>query len=238
MGIRTQSIKFFAPAVLPVFLVWMAVCHIPYSAVVSLLAVLLALVPFFWQFERSRPRPRDLVPIAVMSAIGALSRAAFAALPSFKPTSAIVIITGMQFGPQAGFLTGALSAFASNMFLGQGPWTPWQMYAWGMIGFMSGVLGKRQILNKQWVLLGFGMAAGVLFGWFMNLQYIVSYVNTMDMKAVLLSYAASAPMDITHGVSTVLFLLLLAKPWGKKLKRLKIKYGILEEGSYRDRGDC
>lgn len=215
----------------PVSLITMTLLDLPFTAALSMLIIFLALLPFFTAFEKTRPRPRDLAPIAVMSALAALGRALFMAVPSFKPTSAIVIITGMQFGPQAGFLTGALSALASNMFLGQGPWTPWQMYAWGMIGFLAGILEKRRMFQKRWRLYVFGMLCGVLFGWFLNLQYIASYVNPVNLKAILLAYAAGFWMDITHGAATVIFLVVLEKPWGKKLARLKKKYGIGKESS-------
>lgn len=206
MDIRTETLNIMIPFVL-----------------------VLLMCPFFIAFERSRPRPRDLVPVAVMSVIGALGRALFAAVPSFKPTTAIVMITGMQFGPQAGFLTGALSALVSNLFLGQGPWTLWQMFAWGMIGYVSGIFQKRGWFRHRIVLYLFGMISGIGFGWFLNLQYLLGYVNPITVKAVLASYAASFSFDVTHGISTVVFLAVLEKPWGKKLHRLKRKYGILEE---------
>lgn len=206
MEIRTESLNIIIPVVL-----------------------VLVMLPFFAAFERSRPRPRDLVPVAVMSVLGALGRALFAAVPSFKPTSAIVIITGMQFGPQAGFLTGALSALVSNLFLGQGPWTIWQMFAWGMMGYISGVFQKRSWFTHRIFLYFFGFLSGILFGWILNLQYLLGYVNPLTWEAVLVSYGASISFDLVHGISTVVFLAVLEKPWGKKLHRLKQKYGILEK---------
>lgn len=231
MGIRIKSIICRGAAIIlpPVILAVMAVTQFPYSAAASMIVIMLALLPFFLEFEHRRPRPRDLVPIAVMSVIASLGRALFVAVPNFKPTTAIVMITGMQFGPQAGFLTGALSALASNMFLGQGPWTPWQMYAWGMIGFVSGVMGRRGWFQHRWFLYLSGMLAGILFDWFLNLQYLIGYVHPITWSAVLAAYAAGVVFDLTHGGSTVLFLFLLERPWGKKLKRLKVKYGILEK---------
>lgn len=215
----------------PVLLVWMAVKGTEYTAFLSTAVILLALVPFFWQFETQKMRARDIVPIGVMSVIAALGRALFAPIPSFMPTSAIVAISGMQFGAQAGFLTGALSALASNLFLGQGPWTPWQMYAWGMIGFFGGFFYERGLFRHRIILYLFGFISGILFGWFMNLWHIAGYVRPLTKEAVFAAYAMSAYMDITHGISNVLFLLLLERPWGKKLERLKKKYGICERGN-------
>lgn len=191
--------------------------------------LILLMIPFFAEFEKSRPRSRDIVPVAVMSALAALGRVLFAAIPNFKPTSAIVIITGMQFGSQAGFLTGALSALVSNLFLGQGPWTVWQMFAWGVIGYVSGIFQRQGWFEHRSILYLFGMVSGIAFGWFLNLQYLLGYVNPITFKAIFASYAASFGFDIAHGISTVVFLALLEKPWSKKLHRLKIKYGILDE---------
>lgn len=228
MDIHAKAIIYMLPAVVlpPVLLVYITMTEMPYTAITSMAVIVLGMIPFFLQFEQSKPKPRDMVPIAVMSAIGALGRTLFGAIPSFTPVTAIIMITGMQFGARAGFLAGALSALASNMFLGQGPWTPWQMYAWGMIGLLAGILQRRGILKRRWILYVFGMLCGIGFGWFLNLQYIVSYVRPVTWSAILVSYVASAPMDIIHGLSTLLFLILLEKPWGKKLHRLKVKYGI------------
>ena len=231
MELRIKTIGYMLPSIVlpPVLLAAMAWYEFQYSAVVSLAVIVLAILPFFYAFERSRPRPRDMVPIAVMSALGALGRALFAAVPNFKPTSAVVIITGIYFGPRAGFLTGALSALASNMLLGQGPWTPWQMYAWGMIGLFAGLLGRGEKKRHRVLLYLFGFLSGIFFGWFMNLQYIISYIRPVTWASVAAAYASSVVFDVTHGIATVIFLAVLEKPWGKKLRRLKMKYGILDE---------
>ena len=70
-------------------------------------------------------------------------------VPFFKPLTGIVMITGMALGPEAGFLTGAISGFVSNFIFGQGPWTPWQMFAFGVAGFLTGVLAKRGWLTAE-----------------------------------------------------------------------------------------
>lgn len=225
---RKRYIVYEGAAVIlpPLLLVYLTLTEAAYTAVLSCLILGIALVPFFAGFENSRPRPRDMVPIAVLSAIAALGRTIFATIPSFNPVSAVVMIAGMQFGAQAGFLTGALSALASNMMLGQGPWTPWQMYAWGMLGFVAGLFEKKGLFRKRMILYGYGFVSGILFGWFMNLWYLIGYVKPITWAAVITSCISSAAMDVTHGGSTVLFLLLLEKTWSRKLKRLKKKYGI------------
>ena len=117
----------------PAILILCAYFNIEHTAVITLVTVILSIIPFFIHFEKQKPRPRDIMPIVVLSAIAVAGRIIFAPFPNFKPVSAIVIISGVCFGKQNGFMTGAITALASNMFFGQGPWTPWQMYAWGLI---------------------------------------------------------------------------------------------------------
>ena len=114
---------------------------------ISILIILEIMLPFFMAFESKKPKASELVIISVLCALTVVGRGAFFMLPQFKPVSALVIISGICFGGQTGFLVGAVSAFLSNFFFGQGPWTPWQMFAFGMIGFVSGkVLLRYRLL--------------------------------------------------------------------------------------------
>ena len=126
----------------PAVLILCAYFQVENTALLSLMTVVLALVPYFLRFERRHPRPRDIMPIVVLAAIAAVGRILFAPFPNVKPVTAIVIVSGACLGPQSGFLTGALAALSSNLFFGQGPWTPWQMYAWGLAGYLAGLLGR------------------------------------------------------------------------------------------------
>ena len=101
------------------------------------------MLPFLLVFEGRRPKARELVTIAVLCAIGIAGRGLFFMLPQFKPVLALTIIAGVAFGGEVGFLVGAMTMLTSNMIFGQGPWTPWQMFAMGIIGFLAGVLFKK-----------------------------------------------------------------------------------------------
>ena len=116
---------------------------------ISVGLILLAFVVFFFSYERRKPQAREMVTLSVMSAIAIASRAAFAMIPFFKPMSGIIMITGMAFGPGAGFLTGVVSGFVSNFIFGQGPWTPWQMFAYGIGGALAGWLHKKNIMHED-----------------------------------------------------------------------------------------
>jgi energy-coupling factor transport system substrate-specific component len=110
---------------------------------VSLAIIVLSMLPFALVFEGRKPHARELVIIAVMVALTVAGRAAFFMTPQFKPVAALVIISGAALGAESGFVIGALSGFVSNFIFGQGPWTPWQMFAFGVIGFISGLIFKR-----------------------------------------------------------------------------------------------
>ena len=122
----------------------------------SLILIVYSIIPFLLSYEKRKPQARELVTIAVMCAIAVASRAAFIMLPHFKPMLGIIMITGMAFGAEAGFLTGALAAFVSNFIFGQGPWTPWQMFAYGIGGLLAGLLARlwdrflTPVLFLQW----------------------------------------------------------------------------------------
>ncbi|MEX2104005.1 MAG: ECF transporter S component, partial [Bacilli bacterium] len=108
-----------------------------YTIVFSFVMLMLAMFPFFLRFEMKKTDARIVVLISILAAIAAIGRIPFAALPSIQPTSFVIIVTGLAFGAETGFMVGATAALVSNFFLGQGPWTPWQMFAWGMMGFTA-----------------------------------------------------------------------------------------------------
>ena len=200
----------------------------------STLIIVEIMIPFFLAFETRRPQARELVTIAVMAAIAAASRAVFAFIPHFKPITAIVMITGIAFGPEAGFLTGAVAAFASNFIFGQGPWTPWQMMAFGIGGFLAGLLFHNRNLTAKPLWNAVILA---VYGFFSILLLVGPLLDsctifTMGTKitpafvgAILLS---GAPVNVTHGVSCAATMLLFSKPLLEKLERLKTKYGMME----------
>ncbi|MCM3750253.1 ECF transporter S component [Paenibacillus pasadenensis] len=194
----------------------------------SLLMVFLAMLPFFIRFERRRLRAEELLLIAMLGAIAAVSRIPFAPLPSVQPVSFVVIMAALVFGAETGFLVGAIAAIVSNLFLGQGPWTPWQMFSWGMIGFTAGLLRNTRFMGSLWGKNLFGLVWGFLFGWIMNLWGLLGFVETLNWQVVFASYAASFAFDLTHGLSNVFFLTLFSGIWLKILGRVKLKYGLLE----------
>jgi len=196
---------------------------------ISILVAFLSCLPFFIVFEKGRKTGRELVVIAVMSAISVVGRIIFAPIPGFKPVAAVVIITGMTLGAEAGFITGSMTALASNVFFGQGPWTPFQMFAWGIIGFLSGLFffGRKKI-NIIGIILA-GVLSGVLFSLIMDIWTTVSVSGEFIMDEYILNITAAIPVTIEYSVSNVIFLIVLEKTFREKLLRIKIKYGVFME---------
>lgn len=194
-------------------------------AFVSLALSVVACIPFFVSFEKGKNDARRIVIIAVMTALSVAGRFVFAPIPFFKPVTAIVIITAIYLGAEAGFITGAFSAVVSNFYFGQGPWTPFQMFAWGLIGFLAGLLAKRLVESKV-LLIIFGALSGVAFSFIMDVWTTLWADGTFNIARFIASITTAAPFTVVYMVSNVIFLLLLTKPIGRKLQRLKTKYGI------------
>lgn len=197
---------------------------------ISLLIILETMIPFGFAFENRKPKARELVIISALCAIGVAGRTVFFMLPQFKPVAAIVIISGVAFGGETGFLVGAITAFVSNFFFGQGPWTPWQMFSFGIIGFLAGIMFQKGILRKtktDMCVFGF-LATFVIYGGIMNPASVIMWQSNININMVLSSYVMGMPFDFIHAVSTVFFLFFAAEPMLEKLERIKIKYGLIE----------
>ncbi|MDR2699894.1 MAG: ATP-binding cassette domain-containing protein [Nitrososphaerota archaeon] len=196
---------------------------------ISLLIILETILPFMIVFERRKPQSRELVVIAVLCAIGVAGRVAFFMLPQFKPVIAIVIIAGVAFGGEAGFLVGAMTGFASNMFFGQGPWTPWQMFAFGIIGFLAGIFFKKGLLLRSKLsLCAFGgLATFLIYGGLMNPAMVLMLQNQPTNAMFYAAYLQGIPFDLVHAFATVVFLAVAARPMLEKLDRIKMKYGLV-----------
>ena len=199
--------------------------------VTAMLVLLECMVPFFLVFESRKPKARELVTIAVLCAIGVAGRSAFFMLPQFKPVLALVIISGVAFGGETGFLVGAVTMLTANLLFSQGPWTPWQMFSMGIIGFLAGVLFRKGLLRRsRGSLATFGaFSAVIIYGGIMNpaaaLMYNSQSINWEMLKAY---YVSGLPMDLIHAAATVIFILIAAEPMLEKLDRIKVKYGLVE----------
>lgn len=194
----------------------------------SVIIILLAMLPFFARFEVRRPQVSEIVLLAVMTAFAVAGRVAFYWAPQFKPVCAIVILTAVAFNAEAGFITGAAAGLISNMFFGQGPWTPWQMFGFGLVGFFAGILFRdREVKTAPMLIYGF-FSVLIIYGVLLDTGSLLMYSQEMSWKALLAMYASGFIFNLIHASGTVVFLLLLQKPVLSKLRRIKIKYGMLQ----------
>ena len=197
---------------------------------ISLLILLEAMLPFILLFEGRKPQARELIILSVLCALGVAGRAAFFMLPEFKPIVALVIISAVAFGGEAGFLVGSVTMLVSNIMFGQGPWTPWQMFAMGMIGYLAGVLFRKGVLRRSRLPLCIfgGLATLLIYGGLMNPAAVMMYYDHPTWLMFLSAYLLGFPFDLIHASATVIFLWLIAQPMLEKLDRIKVKYGLIE----------
>lgn len=196
--------------------------------IISFLLIIYAMVPFFATFERRKPKAREIVILAVLIATAVVGRAAFFMVPNFKPILAIVIISGVALGKESGFLIGAMSAFVSNFLFGQGPWTPWQMIAMAIIGYLAGLIFHRYAdrLPKIPLMIFGGLAVFFIYGVIVDFWTIVAITDKPTIETVLMVYGGAVYFNLIHAAATVIFIGLLAKPIIGKLNRVKRKYGM------------
>lgn len=199
---------------------------------ISLLVLLEAMIPFFVSFEDRKPKVRDIVTLAVMCALAVTGRTAFFMLPNFTPVMAIVIIAGVAFGCEGGFITGAMTMFVSNFIMGQGPWTPWQMFAMGLVGFLAGLFfAGSSVRTRNMTKLGlciFGaLICIVVYGGIMNPASVIMWQPNVNFSMIMASYVTGFPFDLAQATATVIALWLVARPFLEKLDRVRIKFGVL-----------
>jgi len=192
------------------------------AALFITILVFLVIIAGYLYFEKSSLGTKEIAIIATLSAFAAICRLPFAAIPNVQPTTFIVALSGYVFGPYAGFLVGSTTAFVSNIFLGQGPWTPWQMFAWGLVGALSGFIGRRRQGGIS--VIAFSMVCflyGFMFDWIMNLWHVLGFIKPLTLKAVMLAYLTGLTVDIMHACGNFVFSMIFFEKFHKVLLRSK-----------------
>ena len=192
---------------------------------ISLCVAILSCVPFFLRFEHRKADTKRMILIACMTALSVLGRIAFAPIPAFKPVTAMVVIAAMYFGCEAGFLVGSFSAVISNFYFGQGPWTPFQMFSWGILGLIAGIIADPLKKNK-FVLILYGIVSGILYSFLMDIWTVLWEDGFFNFSRYLAALVSAIRFTVVYAVSNVIFLLLLSGPIGKILNRIKTKYAL------------
>ena len=225
--IRSERIRKLLRIALPFAIMPSIVLLLPlgiqsqYYALVSFLMVGLALLLFLTGFERREIGTRRMILVSVMTALSVIGRL----LPVFKPITALTVLSAMYLGAEAGFLVGALSAVLSNAIMGQGPWTPFQMLAWGLIGFFAGIL-EKPLRRLPLLLYVYGILSGVAYSMLLDVWTTLWTYKEFTWGAYAAALTTAMPMTCLYAVSNLLFLLILRKQIGDKLLRIRKKYGL------------
>jgi len=214
--------------VVPVVLAASIIFEFKQTALLSAMVAMVALLPFFLRFENTSVKPRDIMPIVVMAALAVALRIVMTPVFYLSPVSAMVIISGLGFGKRSGFMTGALIAIVSNLFLSQGPWTPWQMYNWGLMGYLAGAIADKEFMKKRWQVCVFGAIMSLFYNVVMDTYSAFGFMGASSSQSIAAVYLAGLSYGASHVFSTVVFLFLIYKPWMLKFTRIKAKYGIGE----------
>ena len=176
----------------------------------------------FKMYEAKKPPVESIVLIAVLTAIAVVGRIILMSIPAVNLASFIIIMVGVVFGKEEGFLVGALTAFVSGLFMGMGYWVLFQMLAWGLMGASAGFLASR--FDSVGFRIVFGLLWGFLYGWITALSAIFYSGTALEITPIIALYLNGVSYDLTHGVTNAVLLVVLYD-WCKKMfTRAKVKY--------------
>ena len=180
---------------------------------------------FVYSSETALKSSRRAVLCSIMTALCVVGRF----IPVFKPVAALAVLSGVYLGAESGFLVGALSALLSNVFFGHGPWTPYQMLGWGLIGFASGLFWRtlrRSVNGRRVVICAFGALCAVFYSFLMDVFSVLWYETSFSLSLYLATVLSAIPHTLIYVASNVAFLYLLSPPFARKLERVERKYGL------------
>ena len=194
----------------------------------TILAIALA-GGFAW-YERSRPSSRTVAVVASLAALATLGRIAFAPLPNVKPTTDIVLIAGYTLGGPPGFAVGAVAAIASNIVFGQGPWTPWQMLAWGLVGLLGAAIARHRRPLPRLAMALICAAAGFAYGLVLNFSTWVTFTGQHTLAQFLVIEGEALPFDLAHAIGNLVFFIAfgpaLIRVLGRFRARMDVTWGL------------
>ena len=196
-----------------------------YATFLAFFFVLFLVILLFARFEESAISSKEVALVGILAAITAAARIPFAALPNIQPCTFLIIATGIVFGPLTGVMVGSMTAAVSNMFLGQGPWTVWQMAGWGMVGLLSGFIGKRRPQIGPLGIAVLGAIFGMVYNTLMDFSSWV-WLYGLDPTKFLAVFSLGLPFGIVHSVGNVVFALALGKPVLFAFRRFQRRFHV------------
>jgi energy-coupling factor transport system substrate-specific component len=192
--------------------------------IMATVLVILCIVAFFFEFERSAYSSKEIVLISMLATISAVMRIPFAAIPGVQPCTYLITCSGYVFGPVAGFMVGAMTPFISNFFLGHGPWTPYQMLAWGLIGAGSAYLRRFNPGTKSLTIIG--LIWGYAYGVIINIWFWASFIYPLTATTFVFSMINSIWFDTLHAVGNAFFLNIFGTKTISILERFKKRFHV------------
>ncbi len=224
-----------AGIVITIFLLFYIAMYLPHQAMVdyapflSFFLLFFIVITFFMEFESANISSKEVALVGTMGAIIAASRIPFAAVPSIQPCTFLIIAVGLTFGPLSGVMVGSLTPAVSNLFLGQGPWTVWQMVGWGIVGLASGYIGRKWPDLDVRLIAALAFVMGIMFSLFQDIGSWV-WLYGLDVNKFLAVMTVGLPFTIAHAIGNVFFALILGKPVMFAFNRFQNKFHI----SYRE----
>ena len=194
------------------------------ASLMSTIGVFAILFLSYFYFEKSDSGTKEIAILGTLSAFAAISRIIFAPIPNVTPTTFLVALTGFVFGSYEGFLVGSTAAFLSNIFFGQGPWTPWQMFSWGLVGIIAGFWGKKKKVVSDFKFSVVCFLFGFMFDWIMNLWFISGFVKPVNWGSIIGTYMAGLTFDVLHGRSSFIFYDSFIAVFQRYKRKLNITY--------------
>ena len=195
--------------------------------IVSLIFLALTLGAVFFEFENRASSAKQIALIAMLGTVSALSRIPFAALMNFQPCTFFIICSGYVFGPMSGFMVGAVTPIISNIFLGQGPWTAYQIFTWGLTGLLSGVIGWFTISQpglRKTVLMAYGTLAGIMYAMIINIWFWAMYLYPHTLNTYKGALYTAALWTVSHSLANVVFMWLFGNRVIQLLERFKRRF--------------
>ncbi|MBU4301406.1 MAG: ECF transporter S component [Actinobacteria bacterium] len=190
----------------------------------TLVGVALVLAYCYLRFEESGSDTKIVAVVGTLAALSVAGRVLFAVIPNVQPSTFIIIVSGYVFGPMAGFMVGSTTALVSNIFLGHGPWTLWQMLAWGLAGLASGSLGPKRRLEGRWKLALYCAAWGFFYGWIVNAYFVLGFVHPLSVRSVVAAYGMGLWFDLFHAAGNFAFAFLLGPALVTMLRRYRSRF--------------
>ncbi len=203
-----------------------------YATILAFSLVLFLVILLFARFEETAITSKEVALVGILAAITAAARIPFAALPNIQPCTFLIIATGIVFGPLSGVMVGSMTAAVSNMFLGQGPWTVWQMAGWGLVGLLSGYIGRRRPEIGPLGIAILGVIFGMVYNTLMDFSSWI-WLYGLDPAKFIAVFSLGLPFGIVHSIGNAAFALALGRPVLFAFKRFQRRFHI----AYSDAGE-